>query len=227
MPISSPDITHPGFNKLADDYSRRRKLDGDQIDMNRLYAVESAVTTTGMKAEHRLGLRASDIPGFAATLAAAVAGAPAPTGYTWTPEQQQFLAALVKDLKANAGESAVIPGEQQPMEVHLAAIAINEALGNIGKTVIYTETVNPLPSQQNDDFKSLVADMNAGKVDWLLVLDGNPVYSAPADLDFSDGAEQGRHPRPSRLALRRDRRSRRVAHQQRPLSRILVRRPRL
>ena len=71
------------------------------------------------------------------------------------------------------------------MEVHLAAIAINQALGNIGKTVIYTETVNPLPSQQNADFKSLVADMNAGKVDWLLVLDGNPVYSAPADLDFS------------------------------------------
>ena len=78
----------------------------------------------------------------------------------------------------------MIPGEQQPAEVHLAAIAINEALGNVGKTVIYTETVNPLPSQQNDDLKSLVADMNAGKVDWLVVLDGNPVYSAPADLDF-------------------------------------------
>ena len=70
-------------------------------------------------------------------------------GYTWTPEQQQFLAAVVKDLKANAGECAVIPGEQQPMEVHLAAIAINEALGNVGKTVIYTETVNPLPSQSD------------------------------------------------------------------------------
>ena len=91
----------------------------------------------------------------------------------------------MKDLKANAGESVVIPGEQQPVEVHLAAIAINEALGNIGKTVIYTETVNPLPSQQNADFRSLVADMNAGKVDWLLVLEGNPVYSAPGDLDFT------------------------------------------
>jgi MoCo/4Fe-4S cofactor protein with predicted Tat translocation signal len=178
-------ITHPGFNKLANDYSRRRKLDGDKIDMNRLYAVESAVTTTGMKAEHRLGMRASDVAGFAATLAAQIAGTPTPAGYTWTPEQQRFLAALVKDLKANAGESAVIPGEQQPVEVHLAAIAINEALGNIGKTVIYTETVNPLPSQQNADFQSLVADMNAGKVDWLLVLEANPVYSAPADLDFS------------------------------------------
>ena len=51
-------ITQPGFNKLAGDYSRRRKLDSDKVDMNRLYAVESAVTTTGMKAEHRLGMRA-------------------------------------------------------------------------------------------------------------------------------------------------------------------------
>jgi molybdopterin-containing oxidoreductase family iron-sulfur binding subunit len=178
-------LTQPGFHKLAADYSRRRKLDAPDADMNRLYAVESAPTTTGMKAEHRLGLRASDIAGFAATLAAEIAGTPAPAGYSWTPEQRSFLAALVKDLKASAGESAVIPGEQQPAEVHLAAIAINEALGNVGKTVIYTETVNPLPAQQGADLRSLVADMNAGKVDWLLVLDGNPVYSAPADLDFA------------------------------------------
>jgi hypothetical protein len=38
--------------------------------MNRLYAIESTPTTTGMKAEHRLGLRASEIPAFAAALAA-------------------------------------------------------------------------------------------------------------------------------------------------------------
>jgi molybdopterin-containing oxidoreductase family iron-sulfur binding subunit len=177
-------IAQPGFHKLAGDYARRRKLDGG-AEMNRLYAVESAVTTTGMKAEHRLGLRASDIAGFAAALAAEVAATSAPAGYSWTSEQKQFLAALVKDLKANAGKSVVIPGEQQPPEVHLAAIAINEALGNVGKTVVYTETVNPQPSQQNADLRSLVAEMNAGKVDWLLVVDGNPVYTAPADLDFA------------------------------------------
>ncbi len=177
-------ITQPGFHKLASDYSRRRKLDNPDIEMNRLYAVESAPTTTGMKADHRLGLRASEIPTFAAALAAAIAGTPAPSGVSWTPEQQSFLNAVVKDLKANAGESVVIPGEQQSVEVHLAATAINDALGNLGKTVIYTETINPLPSQQNEDFRSLVADMNAGKVNWLLALDVNPVYSAPADLEF-------------------------------------------
>ena len=61
--------------------------------------------------------------------------------------------------------------------MHLAAIAINQALGNVGKTVIYTETVNPMPSIQGDDIKSLVNDMQAGKVDWLLILNANPIYT--------------------------------------------------
>ena len=96
------------------------------------------------------------------------------------------------DLKANGGKCVVIPGEQQPAAVHLAAIAINQALGNVGKTVIYTETVNPLPSIQGDDLKSLVADMNAGKVDWLVILNANPVYAAPADLEFEDALNKAK-----------------------------------
>jgi molybdopterin-containing oxidoreductase family iron-sulfur binding subunit len=181
--------TFPGFHKLAKDYAQRRKLEsagsGD-YGMNRLYVVESMTTTTGLKADHRLALRASDIPGFATALAAAVGAGSSPSGYAWSGEAQKFLASLAKDLKASGGKCVVIPGEQQPASVHLAAIAINEALGNVGKTVVYTETVNPMPSIQGDDLKSLVADMNAGKVDWLVMLNANPVYTAPADLMFED-----------------------------------------
>ena len=180
---------HPGFHRLAKDYANRRRLDktssGD-YSMNRVYAVETMTTTTGMKAEHRLALRASDIAGFAAALAAAVGTGSAPSGYTWSDEAQEFLAAVTGDLKANAGKCVVIPGEQQSASVHLAAMAINDALGNVGKTVVYTETVNPMPTIQGDEFKSLVADMNAGKVDWLVILNANPIYSAPADLEFAD-----------------------------------------
>ncbi len=60
----------PGFHKLVREYAERRK--DPAKGMNRLYAVESTPTTTGMKAEHRLGLRASEIPAFAAALAQAV-----------------------------------------------------------------------------------------------------------------------------------------------------------
>jgi MoCo/4Fe-4S cofactor protein with predicted Tat translocation signal len=175
---------YPGFHKLVGDYAARRKNPAN--GMNRLYAVESMTTTTGMKAEHRLGLRASEIPAFAAALAQAVgvSGVDAPA-YAWTAEQQKFLASLAKDLKANAGKSAVIPGLYQDESVAVLALAINTALGNVGKTVTASsEPAIPLPSDQIGDFKSLVAALNAGKVDWLVILNSNPIYSAPADLDF-------------------------------------------
>ncbi|MGC1297471.1 MAG: TAT-variant-translocated molybdopterin oxidoreductase [Alloacidobacterium sp.] len=176
----------PGFHKLAKDYANRRRLDGASsgqgAEMNRLYVVESWTTTTGLKAEHRLALRASDIGPFAAALAGTLVSGSA--SYSGSDDAKKYLAAVAKDLKANAGKCLVIPGEQQSAQVHAAAIAINEALGNVGKTVVYTETVNPLPSIQTDELKSLVADMNAGKVDWLVILDSNPVYSTPADLKF-------------------------------------------
>ena len=176
-------IAFPGFLRLAADYASRRKLLDSSVPMNRLYAVESTPTTTGFKADHRLAVKASEVGSFAAALAAAVGA-----GGTGTQPPQgpagKFLSVLVADLKANAGKCVVIPGEQQPPQVHLAAFAINQALGNVGKTVVYTEPVNPMPSIQGQDIVNLVNDMKAGKVDWLVILNANPVYTAPVDLHF-------------------------------------------
>ena len=180
----------PGFHKLVREYAGRRKR--PEIGMNRLYAVESSPTTTGMKAEHRLGLRASEIPAFTAALASAlgVAGVQAPS-YAWTPEQQKFLTVVAKDLKANAGKSVVIPGLYQDESVTSLAMAINAALGNTGKTVLLSsEPAVPLPSDQIADLKGLVADLNAGKVTWLVILNANPIYNAPADLKFADAFDK-------------------------------------
>jgi molybdopterin-containing oxidoreductase family iron-sulfur binding subunit len=185
----------PGFHKLVRQYAERRK---DPTKLNRLYVIESTPTTTGLKAEHRLGLRASEIPAFVAELAKAVgiSGVEIPD-YVWTDEQKKFLAALAKDLKAHAGRSVVIPGLYQESEVVALASAINGVfgLGNLGKTVRWRSaysansyigaTVNPLQSDQIADLKSLADDLNAGKVDWLVVLNGNPIYNAPADLEFA------------------------------------------
>ena len=176
---------YPGFHRLVRDYAERRKHPED--GMNRLYAVESMPTTTGMKAEHRLGLRASEIPAFTAALAQAVgvSGVTVPA-YAWTDEQKKYLAALAKDLKEHAGRSAVIPGLYQDASVTALALAINNTLGNAGKTVFASaEPLNPLPSDQMAEMKALVADMNAGKVDWLVILNANPIYNAPADLGFA------------------------------------------
>ncbi|MGA2051477.1 MAG: 4Fe-4S dicluster domain-containing protein [Terracidiphilus sp.] len=178
--------SYPGFHKLVGDYAARRK---DPSKLNRLYSIESTPTTTGLKAEHRLGLRASEIPAFAAELAKAVGGSPISVNspnYDWTDEQRKFLAALVKDLKANAGKCVVIPGLYQDASVEALAATINSALGNTGKTVTVSgENAAAIPSDQNSDIKALVADLNAGKVDWLVILNSNPIYSAPADLEFA------------------------------------------
>jgi molybdopterin-containing oxidoreductase family iron-sulfur binding subunit len=181
----------PGFHKLVREYAARRK---DPEKLNRLYSIESSPTTTGLKAEHRLGLRASEIPAFAAELAKAVGvvGVEAPA-YSWTAVQKKFLAAVAKDLKAHAGKSVVIGGEQQDASLAALALAINSALGNVGKTAFVSdEPVNPLPSDQAAGMKALVADLNAGKVDWLIILNANPIYSAPADLEFAAAFEKAK-----------------------------------
>jgi molybdopterin-containing oxidoreductase family iron-sulfur binding subunit len=175
---------YPGFHRLLRDYAERRK---NPEKLNRLYVLESATTTTGMKAEHRLGARASLVPVIAAAIAKAVGvtGIDAP-GVTLTAEQQKFVDAVAKDLKASAGKSAVLPGLYQDSSVEAIAAAINNQLGNYGKTVFTSaETVNPLPTDQLADLKALAADLAAGKVDWLICLNTNPLYSTPADLNFS------------------------------------------
>jgi len=185
---------YPGFHKLVRKYAERRS--DPAKGMNRLYAIESTPTTTGMKAEHRLGLRASEIPAFAAELAKAV-GLPAgdvvgATAYSWTDEQKKFLGVLAKDLKAHAGRCVVIPGLYQDASVWALSLALNLSLGNVDKTVIASSSVNPLSSNQFADLKSLVVDLNAGKVDWLIVLNANPIYDAPADLGFASAFEKAK-----------------------------------
>ncbi|MGD0097363.1 MAG: TAT-variant-translocated molybdopterin oxidoreductase [Terracidiphilus sp.] len=186
--------SYPGFHKLVRQYAERRK---DPTKLNRLYAIESTPTTTGLKAEHRLGLRASEIPAFAAALARSVGVAEAPQGvggrYEWTLEQQKFLAALAKDLKANASKSVVIPGIYQDESVAALALAINQALGNVGKTVtVYSASAVIIPSDQLASFKALVADLNADKVEWLVILNANPIYDAPTELSFADALNKAK-----------------------------------
>ena len=174
-------IQHPGFLPMASAYAERHRYDAEDANkpMNRMYIVESMPTVTGFKAEHRLALKPSEL----ATFATALAGGG--TASFSNPDAARFMAALQQDLKAASGRCVVIPGEQASTAVHAASFALNQQMGAVGKTVLYTETVAPMPSEQVSDLKTLVADMRAGKVQWLVMLGTNPVYTAPADLDFT------------------------------------------
>src|SRR5205823_9895295 len=65
------------------------------------------------------------------------------------------------------------------------AHAMNRALGNPGRTVVYTTPVEAEPINQVGSLRALAGDMEGGKVDVLVIVGGNPVYTAPADLDFA------------------------------------------
>jgi molybdopterin-containing oxidoreductase family iron-sulfur binding subunit len=167
----------PGFTKYARDYAKRR--DPDSGNMSRMYAIESSPTSTGLKSDHRLPVRAVDVEMIARQLAGS-------SGGSLSGAQAKFVASVVKELQAHRGSSVVIPGEHQPPAVHALAHAINAQLGNVGKTVVYTDTVVANPANQTESLKDLVADMKAGKVQWLIVSGVNPLFDSPADVNFAD-----------------------------------------
>jgi MoCo/4Fe-4S cofactor protein with predicted Tat translocation signal len=180
----------PGSVRYMKEFYRRRKLTGPQSEMNRLYVVEPTPSVTGATADHRLPLRASDVEVFARALAAKLGlggGATAPAG------TEKWLDAVAGDLQKHRGASLVVAGEQQTAELHALAHAINAALGNSGVTEYQTEPVEAVPVNHLQSFAELCADMGAGKVDTLLILGTNPIYTAPHDFDFATKIQKVRN----------------------------------
>jgi MoCo/4Fe-4S cofactor protein with predicted Tat translocation signal len=177
--------TMPGSVRYIRDFASGRRVRGTDGEMNRLYAVECALSTTGSKADHRMPVRPSGVEAFARALAAAL-GVPAAPAAPLAPGWQAFLNAATQDLAAHKGTSLVVAGDQQPAAVHALAHAINQTLGNAGTTVIHTDPIEANPVNQVAAMRELVADMNGGAVDLLVILGGNPVYDAPTDLRFGD-----------------------------------------
>ena len=151
----------------------------DQVTQNRLYVAESSPSPTGGMADHRFQMKAGDVEAFARALAAELGVVGGQAGSTI-----KAIPAIARDLKAHSGRCVVIPGDYQPAAVHALAHAMNQAIGAVGKTVVYTEPIEANPVDQMASLKELIGDLNSGKVDTLLIVGGNPVYTAPADLDF-------------------------------------------
>ena len=174
----------PGSVRYAREFARRRRLEPGHT-MNRLYAVESTPSNTGAKADHRLAVRASEVEDCA-RLVAALAGPAAGNQNLVSGARAEWLRAAARDLQKHRGACLVVPGEQQSAAVHALAQALNQALGNVGKTVVYTEPVEAQPVNQLESLRELTQDMDAGRVALLVILGGNPVYDAPADFAFGE-----------------------------------------
>jgi MoCo/4Fe-4S cofactor protein with predicted Tat translocation signal len=173
----------PGHLRHARDFAGGRQPTATRHVMSRLYAVEATPSLTGAKADHAWPLASSRMGAFALELAAALglAGAHADTP-SGIPSSR--LQALVDDLRAHRGSSLLLAGPSQPPPVHALMHLLNQALGNVGKTVEYIDPAEPVEDDAGS-LRELVSAMAQGSVDTLLILDGNPAYAAPAELQFA------------------------------------------
>ena len=172
-------VEEPGHLRYARQLAHgRRVTEANAREMARLYVVESTTTVTGANADHRQAVRASAVEAAARGLAARLGLTVAP-GSSTVPSS--WLDAVASDLRRHPGKCAVAAGYSQPPAVHALAQLINYQLGAFGTTVRHTEPIN---AQGAGGLSDLVAAMEAGEVAVLVMLDCNPVYDAPANLDF-------------------------------------------
>lgn len=176
----------PGTLRYARQFAAGRRIAEGKHEMSRLYVVETTPTTTGASADHRWSVKPSELENLARDLAAkcgvslpaaAATASPATSG-----RDSAWVDAVARDLQQQKGASIVIAGNEAPSAVHALAHAMNAALGNVGKTVNYTDPLEANSVDQKESLRDLVQDIDGGRVEMLVILGGNPAYNTPADL---------------------------------------------
>jgi MoCo/4Fe-4S cofactor protein with predicted Tat translocation signal len=165
----------PGYLRYARDFMARRRVTESNKEMNRLYVIETTPSNTGAKADHTWVIRPGEFEQITRTLSSGLGSGSAPGGNDWQ-------SVVTKDLLQHKGASIVIAGDHQPPIIHALAHAMNSALGNIGKTVFYTDPIDVNWVNHRQSVQELVNDLDANRVELLVIIGGNPVYNTPADL---------------------------------------------
>ncbi len=178
-------------------FGARRHVANPEDEMCRLYAVESMMTMTGGAADHRLRLKPSQVGAYLGALARAIMQkrgqsgtlASALAAFGSAGEElaidPEWIDAVADDLIEHAGESVVVVGASLPPAAHALAAAVNQAIGAVGQTVSYIPLEGDAAASSLESIRTLAQRINAGAVDTLVVIGCNPVYDAPADLDFA------------------------------------------
>ncbi len=196
---------------------RSPEKQASEAQMNRLYVLESNTTLTGGQADHRLGLKPSQITAAVVAIAHHLLGAIGGSRADQLRSQiasvndrlggaallpAGWLEALTEDLvgadRAKLGRSVITVGESQPAQVHALVHALNDLLGDIGAdpssnatatTFYYEPQTSDEAVDSVDSIVDLTRRMRSADVDTLVIIDGNPCYDAPADLDFTRAME--------------------------------------
>jgi MoCo/4Fe-4S cofactor protein with predicted Tat translocation signal len=196
----------PGAVRYSRDAMGRRKVrlshdkkKGDGVStgkMSRIYSIETSTSNLAMVADHRIALKPSQIESLLREVAKEVGVVGVPAAGPLPAAAKAWIKPLADDLKKNKGRSLVVVGDYLPASAHAVGYAINAKLESIGKDkpLSFTEPVITGMTGPDADaiadgttaLKGLIDEINAGKVEMLLLLgNANPVYSAPADLNFA------------------------------------------
>jgi len=160
----------PGHLSYVRAFAARR---APTAGMNRLYVWEATPSLTGAAADHRFAVPPRDTFRLLQKLAALIAGGSAGEAPGW-------LLPLAQDLAAHRGAALLHVGPEQPPETHTLAHLINQALA------APIRLIAPVLAPQSSDLADLCRDIAAGGVDTLIMLGGDPVYSAAGDLGFAE-----------------------------------------
>jgi MoCo/4Fe-4S cofactor protein with predicted Tat translocation signal len=169
----------PGHLRFARDLMSRRNP-ARTAQMSRIYAIEPVPTLTGAVADHRFVANSREMPWLVAGLAAEILRGES------LPGLPDWIAKISADLMAHKGRALVHVGPDQPAAAHVLGHAINETLAARGKTLDFIEPVAYAPTvDQEGSLRELVDDMRQGRVDLLVIIDSNPVFTAPGELGFA------------------------------------------
>jgi molybdopterin-containing oxidoreductase family iron-sulfur binding subunit len=202
--VFSLDCDFIGLDRLSNNsvgqFMSRRKADSpdDGAKMNRLYAVEGRYTLTGGMADHRMRVHTSQTLKVTVALAKELAAVTGDAALKAAAEsvklngayngherrsEPQFLANFIKhaaqDLAEKKGAAVVVTGSQHAVELHLLAIAMNQALDAFGKVIELKQS-----AVSHAGTLAELATAAAGKqIDTLIAIgETDPIFEAPADI---------------------------------------------
>ncbi len=175
-------VGHPAALRHARDFATRRRPEEGRL--SRLYAVESTFSHTGAMADHRLPLSSELILPFLRALDARLGGSAAPeAAFLADPGIKRFLDALADDIARSRATAVLVAGARQPPAVHALVAKLN---GGGQQAIEYVAEPDEGRKTHAEEIAQLAGDMHAGRVDVLLIVGGNPVYDAPADVRFEE-----------------------------------------
>ncbi len=198
------DILGQHRNSVSNSAGFAKHRDAVAGDMSRLYVVEGGFTLTGSMADSRLALRPSEMPAFLAELGRRVEALVGGEKHNHDDEAipydklppedrlERFLDVLAHDFAEHGDKAVVVVGEHLGAEAVAAGIRFNEKIGSLGKLQTFV-TENDKSLGDTVSLGELVGNINNGAVDSLLVLGGNPVVTAPGDIDVATAISKVEH----------------------------------